>query len=739
MGHVKSAPPAAPPFLSPFDPDRGSSLCGPSKPVGGRSGRGVASPPGPEPGAPRGSEQARTAAAPACQYQNKCDQTEPEPARPYGDRPPEWAPEYVHACHGSRWTVQLRHKTGEASGRRIVYRCRSRHHHGPCRNAWRAQLYARLTDARSLFMVCDPAAAMFLTFTLPPEWHRRRTDKSRLHANRTLGDRLRKWTGWLRTTLKREHREPLRYFWIREDTRLGVPHVHMLAVQPDLASELRDRDEAWAGMRSHGLVTDDEWAQIESRSDHSLAPEHWREAAKRYGWGERFDAQLARSREALTGYAAKIATEIDEREINTELFGEITKGRQAPELLPRHCRSYGYSPGFIPPRDKNSEWTGWLENEFGPVASNAPPIVYGPDGAPLHWHSSWGRLVEHVTEAKKKRAEHSPVFDPHDLEAFWPDSRSAHAAARSTLGGSGVVHVVRRSLRLEQFGQCREDFFPSLGSVETDAVVGHDLLGQNIHVAFNRGAVTCQDEDRERDQIGRHVVDRRRVHGAAGEVSDRVAHEIGVCVDEIHDPFHRSPPSSSRFDFGLIAPHELDETRLPLHRFVEVLRRARDQARGPLHQFGNDAVLLHDETILTRYDGHEAELARGLRVEQAGPLRVREALALAVVQDGSPLKIFAHLRFDGADPISVEVPEHVLRRAGVPLALPMGDTAAVSTPTAASPVQRYACYLRPVVRHHVPELFWNLQQPKIITRIDLIICVIRAHQTRNYHMKTPQL
>lgn len=413
-----------------------------------------------------------------------------------------------------------------------------------------------MTDPASEIVKAHPSEAMFMTLTLPPKWHARVSESSRVAANKLLGSLLRKWTRWQQVRLRRAGADPMRYFWIREDHRSGVPHVHMLAFHPYLARELRDRDHGWDALRATGMIDAAEWEAITQRSDHTLAPEHWRERAIAYGWGERFDAQLARSREAIASYCAKTITLLNDREIDGAMAGEMTKARQSPELLPRNCRSYGYSPGLIPPRHKDPAWTGWLEGEHGPHARPAPAPIYTGMGTPIRDHEQWRDLLEHTVAGRASRG--GPVFDPHDLTAWWPNAAAARRHASSFFGGR-VERRIRLDVRAEQFGQCVQHLPAAPGGAEPGSYVIDQLLRQNIHVALDRRSMTCEHQNGERDQIGRDVFDYRDVKPVTGEVADRVTHEVCVLIHEGHEPVNSARPRTRLLHISLQAAHELNQ------------------------------------------------------------------------------------------------------------------------------------------------------------------------------------
>lgn len=322
--------------------------------------------------------------------------------------PMPWHPRYVWACWQDRWTIQIRSKSGDTRRNgQDVYRCMSRHHAGPCRDTWARRLYGRLTDPQSEFTSCPIDDAMFWTLTLPPEWHRWVTEASRLEANGLLGRLFRRFKDALNKRLARMGLPSIRYFWIRETHRSGVPHLHMLVVHVELAQMLRERD---AELGEHPEVAPD---------DTHLAPGWLRELAEARGFGGRFDAQVARNREALSGYATKVCSTIDDVDSQVTV-GEVVKGSQVPELLPRHCRSYGYSRRFIPPRHKDPDLTGWIEDEHGRVLA---PRRARPDEV------EWLGEVARIEAGRNRRPEVRPVFDARNVLTHFASQAEAYAYA----------------------------------------------------------------------------------------------------------------------------------------------------------------------------------------------------------------------------------------------------------------------------------------------------------------------
>jgi hypothetical protein len=214
--------------------------------------------------------------------------------------------------------------TGQTSA--IPYKCGSRRHAGECRDHWRQKLWARLRDGA--IGMADASHVLFVTFTLTSRWHRRVSDSSRAEAHRVASLEVGRWLEATALRCKRSG-ERLQYFWIREDTKRGIAHIHALLVSSVLADEVR----AWAHPKN-------------------MAPAAWYELATSGGVLGRMDAQVARSKGAVTGYVTKV-------------LGEVTKEGQTSEILRRHQRSYGASRGFLAPIRKNPNMTGHLEDERG--------------------------------------------------------------------------------------------------------------------------------------------------------------------------------------------------------------------------------------------------------------------------------------------------------------------------------------------------------------------------------------
>jgi len=267
--------------------------------------------------------------------------------------PDENAPSYVHACHNNRWTINLVcKKTGRLVQAR--YRCKSRRHRGWCSDKWASILFARMVSPKSGLSQADPANLCFLTFTLPGHLHKK---ASREQNNKMLGKMWKRWVDAINQRLRRRGITKMGYFWVREDHKDGTPHLHAIVACSAIADVLRKRDDE--NDRLHGVLDPKTFKSKERyeavKSWRSRAPDTLMDLAKSIGWGERFDAQIAVSPEAVSSYLLKQIQ---------RLAGETAKQGQTPDELPPNCRSYGQSKGFLAPIAP-SEYTGFIEDENG--------------------------------------------------------------------------------------------------------------------------------------------------------------------------------------------------------------------------------------------------------------------------------------------------------------------------------------------------------------------------------------
>jgi len=325
-----------------------------------------------------------SADSPACQQQNKVDASNATIAPGSGEpvKPPRWAPAYIHACHSQSWKLHLRNPVGEWSVH--PYRCRSRRHAGPCRDAWRHQLYCRTRDGELGF--AQTRDCVFLTFTLTAAWHRRRTLASREDATQLVTGELGRWFDAVRMhvlrgdeewsalerlarrrgTPKLERaalREAMRaraalirprYQWVVEEHKSGVVHAHAVVVCPAMADELR------ADRQRHGM---------DPTAKGAMAPA-WRQLAQRGGLFGRLDASVARDKGSLASYVAKVAGRRDDAR-SERMAGELAKAQagERPEAFARNQRTFGTTRGFLAPRRRAVGWTGYIVDSAGRILS----------------------------------------------------------------------------------------------------------------------------------------------------------------------------------------------------------------------------------------------------------------------------------------------------------------------------------------------------------------------------------
>lgn len=272
---------------------------------------------------------------------------------------PERTPEHVKHCYhnGARdWWVYTWPKANPRSVRRVPYHCKSWRCE-ECKKYDAAVNYARFTQA------CEPLddrGWCFLTLTLQRDGEKKWQDVDAIY--RELSDRcgkffkrLRRWMvkqGWydveerVSPTTGKVRRQKvcrLRNTWIGvvEAHRSGWPHMHFIVWSPELARFLKNQKaEREAG----------DWRE----ADYNLLPEELSVAAQECGWGERSELEPARNVEALNSYLMKLAGEAG------ELQGELAKMTQLPTVAPNRFRRLRSGKGFLPPREKNDEYTGTL-------------------------------------------------------------------------------------------------------------------------------------------------------------------------------------------------------------------------------------------------------------------------------------------------------------------------------------------------------------------------------------------
>lgn len=244
-------------------------------------------------------------------------------------------PRYIDACADNQWHLKLWRKDSEGADAltgelgpldagavpldvtRIVYRCRSRRHEGPCQRHWSSVAYSRITSA---LKSRDRRDVAFVVLTL-----KREDFIDEYDAYRQL---FRCWRQFSKIVTRTWPGVNLDHVQTVEQHRSGWPHLNVVLVHSGLSR--------WAGR------------------DQRKALRWVKGAAARAGFGYMASIEQARSKNAVAGYVTKLATELG------GLSAEVTKISQAPVNAPAHFRTLRSSKGLLPPRHKNPEVTGCL-------------------------------------------------------------------------------------------------------------------------------------------------------------------------------------------------------------------------------------------------------------------------------------------------------------------------------------------------------------------------------------------
>jgi len=181
------------------------------------------------------------------------------------------------------------------------------------------------------------------------------------HAFKSLSQMSRNFMARLRRISKRNGWRNPASDWVAavEQHRSGWPHMNLIVYAPELAAEL---ERGRLAVLQLGLTA----------RESILARGEIRKALIETGWGWESTAEKAKSSEALAGYIVKLAGEF------AAASGELAKLTQAPKNAAGKFRRLRAGKGFLPPRRKNSKFTGTLiRPEWDPQKS-----AYG--AMPLH-------------------------------------------------------------------------------------------------------------------------------------------------------------------------------------------------------------------------------------------------------------------------------------------------------------------------------------------------------------------
>lgn len=269
-------------------------------------------------------------------------------------RPRDVIPKHVRHCFNSGCTFWwlyhwLKHDPGSVV--RVPYTCRSwRCEH--CRRHEAHVLYARIREAMT------PLSRDGWTFwVLTCD---RRDFKDAGEAFAELSRRTRNLLARLRRFMGRQEWRKLDNEWLAtvEAHRSGWPHVNLLLWSPELAHALRDeRAEREArGMRDRNAT---------------LIGGELLEHVIGAGWGVQSTAEAVLSDEKVASYVVKLAGE------GEATAGELAKLSQLPTMAAARFRRLRSGKGFLPPRRKDSRYTGTLVRRT--TDQNGCPLVL-----PLH-------------------------------------------------------------------------------------------------------------------------------------------------------------------------------------------------------------------------------------------------------------------------------------------------------------------------------------------------------------------
>ena len=242
-----------------------------------------------------------------------------------GKASPHW-PTSVRACHENRWLLALTPRAG-GPVRVCLYRCRSRRHPGPCRDAWRQGLYARMLAGR--LGAAPLESVSFWTFTLESSYHRRISVSLLQEAHRKLASEWSRWADAVNMTLSRAGEPAMEYIWVREEHTSRVPHQHAIIVSRRLAKDCAVR----TGEHFHP------------------APDWASSLAQRRGVIGLVDATRGSDKEKLLAYAAKVTS---------RAAGELAKEAQTPSGMAFRQRTFGASAGFLAPPPVSEDYAGEL-------------------------------------------------------------------------------------------------------------------------------------------------------------------------------------------------------------------------------------------------------------------------------------------------------------------------------------------------------------------------------------------
>jgi hypothetical protein len=279
-----------------------------------------------------------------------------------------YIPSHVQHCSNNpdrvgRWTLAFWPKVAPVNQTRVAYTCDSYRCPSPeCQRKAAHTDFARIAQAVSSVGE-NPEAWCLLVLTIDQleTLNRRKAGngwRDEQEAFKCLSRMTRIFLKRLRRWHVREGWEDFANRWIAtvEVQRNGWPHINLMMHSPGLAKWLDAQPKTEAMHKGRRVTKSPLSGELK---EHAIACD----------WGAVGDASRARNRDALMGYIVKLAGSFD------RTVGEIAKLTQAPTNARMKLRRIRAGVGFLPPREKNPEWTGIMlkrEAKFGGAPTVKP-------------------------------------------------------------------------------------------------------------------------------------------------------------------------------------------------------------------------------------------------------------------------------------------------------------------------------------------------------------------------------
>jgi len=201
--------------------------------------------------------------------------------------------------------------------------------------------FARIRDATAPL---DGRGFVFFVLTLDRAgYYSKRPWRDANEAYKALGGMSERFLKRVRRWMERNGMSAFGSEWVAvvEAHRSGWPHMNLLVYAPELAEHL-EREHAEPSQA--GL----------SPRECSLLPTEIADSAVGAGWGRQSTGERVRDRHAVASYITKLAGSAD------AAGAEVAKITQAPLSAPVRFRRLRSGRAFLPPRNKNRDFTGTL-------------------------------------------------------------------------------------------------------------------------------------------------------------------------------------------------------------------------------------------------------------------------------------------------------------------------------------------------------------------------------------------